>query len=229
VDEQGWLTSADPTAMLESLKGRASDCRLSMFMAACCRLLWGHLRDGRSRAAVEACERHADGLAGGGELVAARQGAVSARDTIRKSSRRYRSRRPCSRVLHAASAAAYAASVERWSVNSAMLGVMMNYLLSALGAESGAILCGLLRDIVGNPFRPLRLSPSLLTPTIVSLAKASYEERIMPLGHLDPMRLAVLADALEELGATGEAVGHLRSAGPHVRGCFVVDAVLGRG
>jgi hypothetical protein len=38
----------------------------------------------------------------------------------------------------------------------------------------------------------------------------------------------VLADALEELGAAGETVGHLRSAGPHVRGCHVVDAGLGR-
>jgi hypothetical protein len=88
---------------------------------------------------------------------------------------------------------------------------------------------GLVRDVLGDPFRPLRLSPSLLTPTVVSLAKASYEERIMPLGHLDPMRLAVLADALEEVGCADEGIlGHLRSAGPHVRGCFCVDAVLSR-
>jgi hypothetical protein len=34
--------------------------------------------------------------------------------------------------------------------------------------------------------------------------------------------------ALEESGATRELVGHLRGPGPHVRGCHVVDAVLGR-
>lgn len=48
-------------------------------------------------------------------------------------------------------------------------------------------------------------------------------------GSLDPVRLAVLADALEEAGCTDEAaLAHLRSGGPHVRGCFVLDAVLGR-
>jgi hypothetical protein len=88
----------------------------------------------------------------------------------------------------------------------------------------------MVRCVFGNPFRPrLRLSPSLLTPTVVSLAKASYEERILPQGHLDPMRLAVLADALEEVGCADEGIlGHLRSAGPHVRGCHVVDAVMSR-
>jgi hypothetical protein len=43
------------------------------------------------------------------------------------------------------------------------------------------------------------------------------------------MRLAVLADALEEVGCADEGIlRHLRSDGPHVRGCFVVDAVLDR-
>src|SRR5688572_16857480 len=43
----------------------------------------------------------------------------------------------------------------------------------------------------------------------------------------DPHRLSVLADALEEAGATGELVAHLRSPGPHVRGCWALDLVLG--
>lgn len=84
-----------------------------------------------------------------------------------------------------------------------------------------------LRDIFGNPFRPLTLSPSHRTPTVVSLTRAAYDERHMPTGELDPHRLAVLADALEEAGATGELLAHLRGLGPHVRGCFVVDLCLG--
>ena len=51
---------------------------------------------------------------------------------------------------------------------------------------------------------------------------------VLPSGELDPQRLTVLADALEETGAVGEVVQHLREKGPHVRGCFAVDAVLGR-
>jgi hypothetical protein len=108
-------------------------------------------------------------------------------------------------------------------------GVSVGFTTAFYGYAGSQNQCNLLRCVFGNPFRPLRLSPSLLTPTVLSLAQASYEERIMPQGHLDPMRLAVLADALEELGGAGEAVGHLRSAGPHVRGCHVVDAVSGRG
>jgi hypothetical protein len=48
-------------------------------------------------------------------------------------------------------------------------------------------------------------------------------------GRLDPTRLAVLADALEEAGcADAELLGHLRGPGLHVRGCWAVDSLLGR-
>ena len=81
------------------------------------------------------------------------------------------------------------------------------------------------REVFGNPFRPLALGPAL-TPAF-ALARAAYDGRLMPSGELDPQRLAVLADALEEAGAGAEALAHLRGPGPHVRGCHVVDAVLG--
>jgi hypothetical protein len=60
------------------------------------------------------------------------------------------------------------------------------------------------------------------------LAQAAYENRVMPAGTLDTAILAILADALEEAGCTEPLIlGHLRGPGPHVRGCFVVDALLG--
>jgi hypothetical protein len=67
-----------------------------------------------------------------------------------------------------------------------------------------------------------------LTPAVVALARAAYDERLLPSGELDPQRLAVMADALEEAGAAEEALAHLRGPGPHVRGCHAVDACLGR-
>jgi hypothetical protein len=64
---------------------------------------------------------------------------------------------------------------------------------------------------------------------VVKLAQAVYDERELPSGHLDAARLAVLADLLEEAGATDpQLLGHLRSPGPHVRGCVVVDVLTGR-
>jgi hypothetical protein len=90
----------------------------------------------------------------------------------------------------------------------------------------------LLRDLVGNPFRPVNISPSWLRwndAAVVHLAQAAYDNRILPAGTLDNARLAVLADALEEAGCTDEQIlGHLRSGGEHYRGCFVVDALLGK-
>jgi hypothetical protein len=88
-------------------------------------------------------------------------------------------------------------------------------------------LAALLHDISGNPFRPVFRAPTHRTPTIVSMARAAYDERHLPSGELDPHRLVVLADALEEAGAPAELLEHLRSPGPHVRGCHVVDLCLG--
>jgi hypothetical protein len=50
------------------------------------------------------------------------------------------------------------------------------------------------------------------------------------MGHgIGAVWLAVLADALEEAGcADAGLLGHLRSRGPHVRGCWALDLILGR-
>ena len=90
----------------------------------------------------------------------------------------------------------------------------------------------LLRDVFGNPFRPVTVDRAWLTwsdGTILQLARAAYEERCLPSGVLDPARIAILADALEDAGCTiTDVVGHCRSGGAHVRGCWVVDMLLGK-
>jgi hypothetical protein len=48
-------------------------------------------------------------------------------------------------------------------------------------------------------------------------------------GTLDPDHLAILADALEDAGADNvDLLAHLRGPGPHVRGCWCVDLLLGK-
>ena len=89
--------------------------------------------------------------------------------------------------------------------------------------------CALIRDIFGNPFRPSSLDCVSLTRTVTMLAQAAYEERTLPAGTLDPDRLAILADALEDAGCTdADILSHLRGPGPHVRGCFAIDLILGK-
>ncbi|QDU18833.1 hypothetical protein ETAA1_07290 [Urbifossiella limnaea] len=80
----------------------------------------------------------------------------------------------------------------------------------------------LLRDIFGNPFHPVALDPAWRTEAVVGLARGAYEDRAFD-------RLPVLADALEDAGcADGAVLAHCRGPGPHVRGCWVVDLVLGK-
>ena len=81
----------------------------------------------------------------------------------------------------------------------------------------------------GLPPRPVPLDPSWRTADVLSLAQAAYDNRALPAGTLEPARLALLADALEDAGCTdAEILGHLRGPGPHVRGCWAVDLVGGR-
>ena len=79
-----------------------------------------------------------------------------------------------------------------------------------------------IRDIFGNPFRPVTLEPAWRTATVTSLAQTIYDERAFD-------RLPILADALEDAGCTNaDILGHSRGGGEHVRGCWVVDLVLGK-
>jgi hypothetical protein len=98
----------------------------------------------------------------------------------------------------------------------------------SMGAEKSLTLAGFLRDVIGNPFRPVTVPAACLTPTVVSLAQAAYEHRVLPAGELEPARLAVLSDALEEAGGAPELLEHLRGPGPHVRGCHLLDLLRGK-
>ncbi len=99
--------------------------------------------------------------------------------------------------------------------------------------QETAAQAALLRCIFGNPFRPpLALGPSVRAwnhRCVVRLAQAAYDDRLLPEGTLDPARLAVLLDALEEAGCNDvEIRGHLRGSEPHVRGCHAIDALRGK-
>jgi hypothetical protein len=88
-------------------------------------------------------------------------------------------------------------------------------------AERNA-LAEVVRDIFGNPFRPVTTDPRWRTSTAVALARAIYADRAFD-------RLPILADALEEAGCDNpDVLDHCRDDGPHARGCWVADMVLGK-
>jgi hypothetical protein len=90
----------------------------------------------------------------------------------------------------------------------------------------------LFRDVLGNPFRQKVLDPAWLAwkdSTIARMAETIYDKRILPEGNLRADGLAILADALEDAGCDNtDILAHCRGPGPHVRGCWVVDLILGK-
>jgi hypothetical protein len=80
----------------------------------------------------------------------------------------------------------------------------------------------IIRDIFGNPFRPVAFSPEWRTDTVIALARTMYEAR-------EFSAMPILADALQDADCeSDEVLNHCRGEGPHVRGCWVVDLVLGK-
>jgi hypothetical protein len=95
------------------------------------------------------------------------------------------------------------------------------YTAESMKAERGhqAVL---LRGVFGNPFRPVSLDPSWLTSDVGGLARGIDAERAFD-------RMPILADALEDAGCdNADVLEHIRGPGPHIRGCWVLDLVLGR-
>jgi hypothetical protein len=79
-----------------------------------------------------------------------------------------------------------------------------------------------LRDIIGNPFRPVAVMVSWRTPLADGLATSIHADQAFD-------RLPILADALEDAGCdNADLLGHLRGPGPHVRGCWALDLLLGK-
>jgi hypothetical protein len=208
----------------------ATDRKLRLFACACARLVESLLNDPRSRTAIEVAERFADGdetverLADAGEAAEA-----AALDMFGD-------------VFDAGSAAAVLAAqatcfpravrAARISANeAAAASAAMAQGGDAAGVAAGPHQVALLACVVGP--RPLpTVDPAWIAwqaGAVPQFARAAYDDRRLPEGTLEPAQLAVLADALEDAGcADAGLLGHLRGPGPHCRGCWAVDLLLGK-
>jgi hypothetical protein len=90
--------------------------------------------------------------------------------------------------------------------------------------------CSLLHDLFSPFWATPSIEPSWHADTIKRLGEAAYEHRLLPSGHLEPDRLAVLCDALLDAGwpPDHELLAHLRGSALHVRGCVALDVLLER-
>jgi hypothetical protein len=208
-----------------------------LFAAVCCRRIWHLLPDEPSRAAILAAEKYANGLADRSAVEAAEQKAYAAAEATREElpdllwkatpifyamwaasclTGAMSSRRPIS------GAAYYTQQAFAWHLFPAPQSRKER---ETTQQEEAQRQVGWLRDIFGNPFRPISIQPDWLTwngGTAVKLARMIYDE--CRFGDIP-----ILADALEEAGCTDAAIlDHCRQPGEHVRGCWVVDLLLGK-
>jgi hypothetical protein len=202
-----WMTSQDPIAMLRHLGPQASPRKLRLFATACYRHIWDDV-DKKVRSAVELAEQFTDGFASRLALASAEE---SMHETGMESG--------CT-TDYAFTAAQ--SSVEEMIRIAAVAGQQSAGRIQSLARQKTA--CASLRDIF-TPFRPV--GERCVSSVAVALAQAAYDERLLPSGHLDGSRLAVLADAVEESGCENDdLLQHLRNDGSHVRGCWAVDLLL---
>jgi hypothetical protein len=234
--------------MLQALR-RGKSRKFRLFAVACCRRIWSLFSDERGRRAVEVAERLADGGHVGIDLAELR-GALWYRAFAHIDG--FKRERDCNIASDTLYSAYHALQDERDFVYEAPAGPAQSDLFSvpfyaccavihwlrrgdddephwqAFDSESReqAIL---LRDIFGNPFRAPLPGLTAFPRNVIEMAREAYEEHWFPAGTLDRERLSVLADALEDGGCGDDALlDHLRGPGPHVRGCWALDVILGK-
>jgi hypothetical protein len=220
ITEAEWQSCADPLPMQVAIRGKASERKQRLFAVACCRRLGPLLQDPRITTALDVAERHADGAATQADLEAALNGAARAQHAQRRKALLF----AYAAVMDACSPGGLGAAEKvAWAEASAADSrATYGEGLRRTRPELYAPLAALLRDVLGNPFRPVSVDQSWLTPAVVRLAQGIYEDRAFD-------RLPSLADALEGAGCTNaEVLGHCRQPGAHARGCWVIDGLLQR-
>ena len=200
-----WLACTDPSGLLLAAGERATERKVRLFCVACCRRVLHLAPKGKQKTAetvLAVAERYADGGATKAERLKAEK---TARGSYMMVHATLPARCTPSDAFYASGHACAFASYGKQGVAE-----------DVTQAEQVA----LARDILG-PFRPVAPDPNWLTSTVVALARGIYDERAFD-------RLPILADALQDAGCENEDVlTHCRGPGPHVRGCWVVDLVLG--
>jgi hypothetical protein len=243
ITEAAWLSSGETGPLLRAIAPIASDRKLHLYAIACCHRIAPLLPHPDSRRGIEVLEEFVEGRATSEEVneinwyvegAAFRLEGIARREDwqveewIRETERIPQKvladlinnpGRPIQAVRELLISAAYFAdsvvSTVPWERR------MIDHLdmIENRNFQFAPFLC----DIFGNPFRPVAFNPRWQSTTAVGLAQSMYESR-------DFGAMPILADALQDAGCEDDAIlSHCRDPKqPHVRGCWVVDLVLGK-
>lgn len=213
--EADWLACGHPGPLLEAVGPTASDRKLRLYCCACCRRfgpIWNRMWRMRRRA-VEAAELGADGRAGW--LQAKTPELYLAYPDIGWDLDPQRAVRMAVYI-----------TASPWTVAPATDRIAATELVANLIAFGDATrtlaLADLVREVFQRPGREAIIDQRWRTADVVGVARGIYDDRAFD-------RMPVLADALMDAGCEDEEIiSHCRGPNQHVRGCRVVDLVLGQ-
>jgi hypothetical protein len=236
--EAEWLACTDPGPMLEFLHGQASDRKLRLFALACFRPFRFMLVP-ETLEALGVAEELAEGTITPRERKRARERAFHAGWNPDASlAHRRGPAKDC--VASSLNRNAYDAAVRvarvagnigvlskrDWPADALVMTEWGPRIVdwSAGVREQATLQARLLREIFGNPFQPVSLDPSRLKTGTLTLARSIYEGQGFE-------RMPALVEALRPECVPTEVLAHLSEPAepaPHVRGCWVLDLILGR-
>jgi len=234
--EADWLTGTDFTKHVRFAVDRLSPRRQRLLAAGFCRAVTHLFEFPDLSAALAVVEGYADGLAAAAELDKAKQNcrvlALKANEAYKRrvdgglSGTDEEVRRDLAwAVSFAAGGLFQVADVGTRVAHVAVQARAGAGLLQpvAVTAEQAHVMRGVVWDVVGNPFRPVVFEPAWHTDTVGALARQMYESREFG-------AMPILADALQDAGCdNADVLTHCRHESVHVRGCWVLDGVLGKG
>lgn len=217
MDDNSWLEKTDPWRMLEFVLGKASDRKKRLFACVCCEAVEPLYPQQWYREVVDIVRAFADGSVTA-EVLHNAHLRIRAEVDAKKGGDGSAIQRMFSHVRNAVSGATNSDATE-----AARQAFWRVYEAKKIRDETGGpeLQLTLLRDIFGILFRPVVLNPSWLTSTVTAIARQMYELR-------DFGAIPILADALQDAGCENEYIlNHCRAPGVHIRGCWLVDLVLG--
>jgi hypothetical protein len=221
--EQQWLECTDPRPMLEYFGEMRLEPRLRRLAVECCRRVRHLITEEVFRTAADAGEAFADDPRNKKNTIKAiAQASIIAWGRMRQ----YELSADSNQFRAACSAVATCASTDQLAALNAMRAAAQAVNrtdANCCDVDELQHQAALIRDIFGNPFCPVPLGPDKLDPRIKAVVQSMYDNRNF-------QEMPQLADALVDSGCTStDILSHCRSEGPHVRGRWVVDLLLGKG
>jgi hypothetical protein len=227
-----WMVCKDPGLMLDSIRFKVSERKVRLFACGCVRRIENLLTDQRALDALEIAERYADGF-----VVEAKRSEARKADQQVAQSRSVTSRPTFHKWERRAASAVYYATARNpseaaWNARQFAIEALIWKAGGFTGSDARAIdesekslQAELIRDIFGIPLAKIAFHRDWLSwnnGTLPKLAQSIYDDRAFD-------RLPILADALEDAGCDNpDILAHCRGLGPHVRGCWVIDLILGK-